>query len=332
MRNLLHRMIGSISLIFLSAFILLAQTPGAMIYQAEARDANGHPIKSTPLEVRIAIQEGFSGGSDVWVQTYEVTTDKYGHFTLVLGDADGGVDNISLLNWDEQPHFLHVQITDNKKNIYEVETMRLLSVPYSFHASTAAYALSGSWLNLENKPTTLAGYGISDGASMSYVDDRISAVEEAIEALTEGLTLCEGVFVDIMSDETNCGACGIVCGHGFTCENGECVPVGEVCPPGTVDCDGECIDLGSDPNHCGACGQSCPPGASCVAGVCVADGPDADRDGIPDDYDNCPEWANPEQIDSDSDGLGDECDNCPENPNMDQRDSDGDGIGDACER
>ncbi len=36
--------------------------------------------------------------------------------------------------------------------------------------------------------------------------------------------------------------------------------------------------------------------------------PDQDADGIPDDLDNCPAVANPDQTDSDDDGIGDACD------------------------
>src|SRR5262249_38095910 len=80
---------------------------------------------------------------------------------------------------------------------------------------------------------------------------------------------------------------------------------------------------------------------------------DADGDGVPDDLDNCPMDANPDQRDTDHDGVGDACDactdpdgdgfgspgfpantcaddNCPRDYNPDQRDSDGDGVGDAC--
>jgi len=42
--------------------------------------------------------------------------------------------------------------------------------------------------------------------------------------------------------------------------------------------------------------------------------PDTDGDGIPDNSDNCPSQANPDQKDMDSDGRGDVCDPFPANP------------------
>jgi M6 family metalloprotease-like protein len=79
--------------------------------------------------------------------------------------------------------------------------------------------------------------------------------------------------------------------------------------------------------------------------------PDADGDGIANISDNCPSFANPNQLDTDGDGIGDACDACPIDPNNDydydgfcanvdncpnatnanQLDSDGDGIGNACD-
>ena len=67
---------------------------------------------------------------------------------------------------------------------------------------------------------------------------------------------------------------------------------------------------------------------------------DTDEDGIKDEDDNCPYFANEDQTDSDDDGLGDVCDPCLTDPyNMDSNsngicdvdefaDTDGDGIAD----
>ena len=59
--------------------------------------------------------------------------------------------------------------------------------------------------------------------------------------------------------------------------------------------------------------------------------PDADNDGVANNIDNCPVYANSDQDDTDYDGIGDACDNCAEVANVDQGDADGDGLGDACD-
>ncbi len=98
---------------------------------------------------------------------------------------------------------------------------------------------------------------------------------------------------------------------------------------------------------------------SASASFVVADGEDKnyDKDGVPNEMDNCPMTANPDQRDSDGDGKGDACDptpfgeqpssplmkdydgdeipddrdNCPILPNPYQEDTDRDGIGNACD-
>lgn len=58
---------------------------------------------------------------------------------------------------------------------------------------------------------------------------------------------------------------------------------------------------------------------------------DADKDYIPDAFDNCRLNANPGQEDVDHDGVGDVCDNCRNAWNPDQKDTDLDGKGDVCD-
>jgi len=74
---------------------------------------------------------------------------------------------------------------------------------------------------------------------------------------------------------------------------------------------------------------------------------DRDEDGIPDESDNCPETANPDQADMDTDAIGDVCDpdddndgisdqedncSCVQNPGQeDSYPPQGNGIGDACD-
>ncbi len=86
------------------------------------------------------------------------------------------------------------------------------------------------------------------------------------------LTDCGGDCVDLSSDPYDCGGCGITCGAGDYCDNGQCV-VG-TCLGDNVACtfDGECCSLycASD----GLCGcipsntSGCAGDSDCCSNFC----------------------------------------------------------------
>jgi len=111
--------------------------------------------------------------------------------------------------------------------------------------------------------------------------------------------------------------------------------IGDVCDS---DSDGD-----GEPNTTDGC--ILDPGKT-EPGLCGCGVTDADDDGDGKIYceDNCPDDANPDQIDTDNDGIGNVCgndldgdgvannsDNCPNVYNSSQLDSDFDNLGDACD-
>lgn len=68
--------------------------------------------------------------------------------------------------------------------------------------------------------------------------------------------------------------------------------------------------------------------------VTLATSKDSDRDGVPDDHDNCVSRYNPSQADSNGNGIGDTCESwcfVPAGPDASFYDSDGDQIDDLCD-
>ena len=156
-------------------------------------------------------------------------------------------------------------------------------------------------------------------------------------------------------EESECVELGVIVSE---CEEGACVcrsdadcPEGSFCELTTEQCARAECQVNSD----------CASGLVCLSNRCLTDlEADLDRDGVPDNIDNCREVINPDQAntdlsqeglpggpligddlgdlcdeDIDNDGVLNEADNCPKTFNPDQRDSDnggeGDGVGDRCE-
>jgi hypothetical protein len=84
-----------------------------------------------------------------------------------------------------------------------------------------------------------------------------------------GKTCCGGTCRDVSSDNTNCGACGVVCGGATPfCIAGICTAGGSGCGTGLTKCGTSCVNLSTDAANCGACYVACASGSTCVNGTC----------------------------------------------------------------
>ena len=78
---------------------------------------------------------------------------------------------------------------------------------------------------------------------------------------------------DVLTDSSNCGACGNVCPGGGSCVEGACQ---SVCPTGEIWCPevvgilpmSGCTNPDNDSSNCGGCGLVCPSGTVCMSGSC----------------------------------------------------------------
>ena len=154
-----------LSILLLSGVLLKAQVPDAMTFQSVIRTAQGELAGNRIITLRLSILQGTVDGVPVYVENQSGKTNANGLITLSLGRGTAVSGDFALIDWSDGPYFLQVAVdVDGGFNFAVQSTTQFLSVPYAFHARTAA-TVSGpiSFNSLVDVPTAI-------GFSGSYND------------------------------------------------------------------------------------------------------------------------------------------------------------------
>jgi hypothetical protein len=125
-------------ILLLSGTISYGQNvPLGIFYQAVARDNVGKELANKKIDVKFSIISGNPLGTIVYQELYsDVTTSKYGVFSLIIGKGTptGGLYNdLSQIQWNAAFHYLKVEVKfDN--DFIDMGTMQFLAVPYALYA------------------------------------------------------------------------------------------------------------------------------------------------------------------------------------------------------
>jgi hypothetical protein len=124
-------------------FLLAAgQVPQGFNYQAIARNANGVPIASQSVPVRISLVTSLTGGTVIWQEEFpSVTTDVYGLISLVVGNGTrtgGSATSFSAIDWSAQTLFLKTEVKYPGSYWTNMGTSQIWAVPYSMVAKNIA--------------------------------------------------------------------------------------------------------------------------------------------------------------------------------------------------
>ncbi len=108
--------------------------PGGINYQAVARDNYGKEIVNTPIEVQFTIRSGSPTGTVVYEEVFtDVTTSRYGVFSLVIGKGDPVSGTFANIDWSSFNHYLQVSVKF-ENNFMDMGTMQFMAVPYALYA------------------------------------------------------------------------------------------------------------------------------------------------------------------------------------------------------
>ena len=132
-----------------------AQSPQQFSYQAVLRDSKSNLILNQAISVRCSLIQGMVQGSQIYIETHNVSTNENGLLTLVVGGGTVVDGSLSEVNWNEGPYFLKTEIDPaGGQNYILTVTSQLLSVPFAMHAHTADTIISRSGKGLSSEDFT----------------------------------------------------------------------------------------------------------------------------------------------------------------------------------
>ncbi|MEZ4893726.1 MAG: hypothetical protein R2778_12020 [Saprospiraceae bacterium] len=157
--------------LFLEQTLFSQSIPQGMRYQAVARDLNGNPLQSRNISLLLGIRADDPGGKLVYEEIIQAQTDVGGQFAVTLGSGRATRGIFQNIPWSSAQMWLTIALDENGGNNFkELTASQLWTVPYAFHAGTAAnLALPGP--SEQSKPcnstgipfwTNLGNYNVSD--------------------------------------------------------------------------------------------------------------------------------------------------------------------------
>ena len=156
---------------------LSGQVPESFNYQAIPRNASGGTYPDQAMKIQISILSGSSSGSPVYTEIFDAITTTLGLLNLQIGKGTPVFGNFGTISWGSDSYYLKVAIDPTGgSNYVEMGVTQLLSVPYALFAKSAENGFSGKYTDLTDKPTTLSGYGITDGINISHPVNDITSI------------------------------------------------------------------------------------------------------------------------------------------------------------
>ncbi len=123
-----------------------AQVPDGFNYQAVVRNSTGTIMANQTVLMRLTIHQSTAGGTNVYQETQNTSTNSYGLVNLVIGQGSQvGPNTFTSVPWGSHAFFLQVEadITGTGSSYVNLGTSQFMSVPYATVADTVLHAPAG---------------------------------------------------------------------------------------------------------------------------------------------------------------------------------------------
>jgi uncharacterized protein (TIGR02145 family) len=124
-----------------SDFILFAQAPQRLSYQAEIRNTSNALIVNSLVGMQFSILQGSATGTVVYSERHTPTTNANGLVSLQIGGGTVLSGTFAGISWATGPYFLKTETDPVGGSNYTISgTQQMLSVPYALHSNNGVPA------------------------------------------------------------------------------------------------------------------------------------------------------------------------------------------------
>jgi hypothetical protein len=144
MKNLTKHLLAMCLILLMSTSMYAQSVPQGMKYQAVARDLDGTIITDKVISLEITLQSEDGKSSEVhYIENHDVTTNKFGLFSLVIGEGLPTLGKFNGVPWSTDEIWMSIGIKEAKGSSFTIiSSTKLLAVPYAFHSGTANELIS----------------------------------------------------------------------------------------------------------------------------------------------------------------------------------------------
>ncbi|MBV6878279.1 collagen-like protein [Epilithonimonas ginsengisoli] len=141
-----------IAALALGTYMVSAQAPEKMSYQAIVRNASGQLLTNQNIAVRVSVLQGSAAGTSVYSERVSGTTNVNGLLSLEIGSGTVLSGTFNAINWGTNSYYLKTETDPAGGTNYTITgTSQLLSVPYALYAKSSG---GGGSLTLPYTATT----------------------------------------------------------------------------------------------------------------------------------------------------------------------------------
>ncbi|UQB68581.1 beta strand repeat-containing protein [Epilithonimonas zeae] len=180
----------------LGTYMVSAQAPEKMSYQAIIRNNTGQLLANQNVAVRVSVLQGSAAGASVYSERITGTTNVNGLVSLEIGSGTVLSGTFNTINWGGNSYYLKTETDPAGGTNYTIAgTSQLLSVPYALYAKSSGSGGSGSltlpFIATQNNASILFsinndGDGTSLEGTNSTTTSNIAAVRGIVTNTTPG--------------------------------------------------------------------------------------------------------------------------------------------------